>query len=606
MNLLDKSGVLLDLMKVFLRDFSTPSPRQRGIASDLYILAKHFPRWRGLGVEKYSYVTIFLLLPLLSFSQNTLGLLSIDGDQTLYGFNLIYPHNQPHVYLLDNCGRIVHRWEDDDSFRPGNTAYLLEDGKLIKTKRPASVAGNPIWAGGGGATVEIRDWDNTLLWSFTLNDSTHRLHHDIEPMPNGNILMIVWEKKSLEEVVAAGRDTSNIPDGELWPDYIIEVKPIGTDSAEIVWEWHVWDHLIQDFDSTKANFGIVSDHPERVDINWDTSEGIADWMHTNAIDYESDLDQIVLSVPTFNEIWIIDHSTSAEEAASHTGGFSGVGGDLMYRWGNPLAYKAGDSADQTLFYQHDIHWADLELDGSHPHKGKLVVFNNRVGEDYSTVNIFNPVFDTYEWEYTMTGNRWGPEFFDWTYQTPDSTTMYSSGLSSVQLLPNENTFICVGRKGYSFEINPAGEVVWEYITPLINGNPVSQGTNIPLNGNLTFQMKRYSTDYPAFLGKDLSPKGFIETNPDTSFCSPAVAISAEANDPKIQIYPNPAREFLVLERAGSEIKKCNVFDLQGRKIFETIWEGERLIIETKAWADGIYMLRLEDGFREKIMVLGKK
>src|SRR5207248_2769403 len=38
--------------------------------------------------------------------------------------------------------------------------------------------------------------------------------------------------------------------------------------GEIVWEWHAWDHLIQEFDPQKANYGVVADHPERVDINF--------------------------------------------------------------------------------------------------------------------------------------------------------------------------------------------------------------------------------------------------------------------------------------------------------------------------------------------------
>ena len=165
---------------------------------------------------------------------------------------------------------------------PGNTAYILENGNLVKTKRLASVAGNPIWAGGGGAIVEMRDWDNNLLWDFEINNAQARLHHDIAPMPNGNIIMIVWELKTKQEAIDAGRDTALLVDEELWPDYIIEVDPI---ADSIVWEWHVWDHLIQDFDSTKANYGVVADHPELVNLNYVFANGVDDWMHTNAIDY---------------------------------------------------------------------------------------------------------------------------------------------------------------------------------------------------------------------------------------------------------------------------------------------------------------------------------
>ena len=63
--------------------------------------------------------------------------------------------------------------------------------------------------------------------------------------------------------------------------------------------------------------------------------------------------QIMLSVFEFSELWVIDHSTKTAEAAIHEGGRSGKGGDLLYRWGNPRAYRAGTVKDQKLFGQHN-------------------------------------------------------------------------------------------------------------------------------------------------------------------------------------------------------------------------------------------------------------
>lgn len=386
----------------------------------------------------------FLLLVALwgpAFGQPTVGLLSYDPSRAYDGYNLLYPLRQPNVYLLDNCGRIVHMWEDDASFLPGVVAYLTPDGYLVKTKRPANFLNDPIWAGGGGATVEIRDWDNNLLWSFTQNDSLRRLHHDIEVMPNGHILMISWELKTADEAIAAGRDTALLSQGKLWPDYILEVDP-QTDS--VVWEWHVWDHLIQDFDSTKANYGDVAAHPELVDLNWDTNNGKADWMHVNAIDYHPELDQIMISVPTFNELWIIDHSTTTEEAAGHSGGLSGRGGDLLYRWGNPATYRRGTADDQKLFFQHDTHWVRDFLDPGSTWYDRIALFNNRVGPQLSTANILTPPFDPATWSYPLTDSVWAPAAFDLVVTHPDTARMASSIVSSVQVLPNDNLLICSG------------------------------------------------------------------------------------------------------------------------------------------------------------------
>ena len=544
---------------------------------------------------------LFLLSSVKTNAQNTVGLLSYNPSQAYEGYNLLYPHNQPNVYLINNCGEIVKVWEDDPSFRPGNTAYLMENGNLIKTKRPASIAGNTIWAGGGGAIVEIRDWDNNLIWDFELNDSLHRLHHDIAPMPNGNILMIAWELKTKAEAIAAGRDTNLLVDDVLWPDYIIEVNP-NLDS--IVWEWHSWDHLVQDFDSTKANYDVVGNRPHRIDLNWVFDDGGNDWMHSNAIDYNPELDQIMLSVPNFHEIWIIDHSTTTAQAATSNGGFSGLGGDLMYRWGNPATYRAGTTADQKLFYQHDAHWADRHLDPSHPEWGKIVVFNNRVGADYSTVNTFTAPFDMYNTSYPRTTGPWEPSAFDRTILHPvDSTLMYSTGLSGAQILPNGNILTCVGRFGYSFETTPDGEIVWEYKTPLRGGNAVEQGDTLQINNNLTFRLNRYPMDFAAFTGRNLEPGGYLELNPDTTLCNLILSDKTAPTRNQLQLYPNPARDMVTVEWEGQRISYIKVYDMLGRQLQKVMASGGRKYLDTSNWTPGIYLVQVDEGEMVKLVVM---
>lgn len=537
----------------------------------------------------------------LCFAQNTVGLLSYNPMKSLEGYNLIFPHNQPNVYLLNNCGEIVNVWEDEEDIRPGNSVYLLENGNLVKCKRPAVVAMDPIWAGGGGATVEILDWDNNLLWSMTLNDEERRLHHDVAPMPNGNILMIVWEHKTEAEAIQAGRDPEKLSDGELWPDYIIEVEPVGTNDYNIVWEWHVWDHLIQDFDETKDNFGVVADHPERVDINFDTSDGVADWMHTNAIAYHPDRDQIMISVPTFHEYWIIDHSTDTDEAASSAGGLGKRGGDLMYRFGNPAAYQSGDEEDQQLFYQHDTHWAFDYLENSHPYYGDVLLFNNRVGADFSTVNVMNPAWEMYDWEYPMNGGVWSSEFLLTLTHPEDPSLMYSTGLSSVQALPNGNLLIMTGRFGYAFEVTPDDEIVWEYKVPLLGGAPVAQGDTLEINNNLTFRMTRIPADAPALAGKDLSPQGYLELNPDTEFCSQILSTVALSPEGELRLFPNPTTGSLTLEWDRG-MQAIQVFDAMGRLRLQKNGNGGRDYLDLSTWERGVYWVRMENGVIQKLIL----
>lgn len=552
-------------------------------------------------MKKFAFVCL-LLVPFFSLTaQNTVGVLSYQSEKVAPGYNLIFPNNQPDVFLLNNCGQIINQWTDEPQYRPGNIAYLLPNGNLIKCKRNNTPVFDPIWAGGGGAIVEMRDWDNNTLWTFVQNDSLRRLHHDIAPMPNGNVLMISWEQKTEAQAIQAGRNPALLAQAKLWPDYILELNP---QTNQIVWEWHAWDHLIQDFDPTKDNYGDVAAHPERIDINWDKNNGLPDWMHSNSIDYNPELDQILLSVANFNEVWIIDHSTTTEEAAGHTGGLAGRGGDLIYRWGNPLTYRAGEADDQQLFYPHDIHWIDDFISPSSPYYQSLAVFNNRVTENSSEVNIFNPSFDNNDWAYPMQAGEWLPEGFSLSANHPMAEQMYSSTVSSVQLLWNDNLLICAGRNGYTFELTPEGEVVWEYRTPFDGPNPVIQGDDSNLN-NLTFRFKRYPSDYEAFDGKDLTPQGFIELNPDDSFCDFLVNTRSDYQiydkSNRLQVFPNPATSVLQIQNNLKQPTQIYIYNALGQLMHQGLII-ESTSLDLSDWPSGTYWLRQEDGQTSSFLI----
>jgi len=543
--------------------------------------------------------TSFLLMATLSVqSQNTVGLLSYNFTQTYQGYTLIYPHNQPNVYLLNNCGEIVHSWTDEDNFRPGNTAYLRDDGTLVKTKRGATSNLDPIWAGGGGAIVEIRSWDNELLWRYELNTELERLHHDIEPLPNGNILMIAWESITMDAAVEAGRNPETLSQGELWPEKIIEIDP---ETDDIVWEWHVMDHIIQDFDATKENFGVIADHPELVDINYDTNDGKSDWLHVNSIDYNPLIDHIMISVPQFDEIWIIDHSTSTEEAAGHFGGSANHGGDLIYRVGNPKTHDKGDSTDQILFYQHDAHWVNEFISFSNPKFGHIVAFNNRIGADFSTMETFESSYDMYTLDYQQANGTWPPFEFTNTIIHPEPTTFYSTGLSSVQLLPNGNTLGCSGRQGYIIELNSEGELVWEYKTPLIAGQAATQGDSLSLNNNLTFRAFKYPIDYSAFDGRDLDPKGHIELDPDLEFCD---ELTSTFTPEKIssKIFPNPARDLLHITWDSGEMVNIQIVDMLGRIHITEKGNGGMKYVDVSSLEPNVYFIQLNNYKAQKLVI----
>jgi hypothetical protein len=297
----------------------------------------------------------------------------------------------------------------------------------------------------------------------------------------------------------------------------------------------MWDHLIQDVDKTKNNFGIVTEHPELFDINLggipdpvteeeldnqrakdnactnDTPENQgADLFHINAIHYNPDLDQIVVSSQRFDEIMIIDHSTTIEEAAGHKGGRWGKGGDILYRWGNPENYQRGDSTDHKLGGQHDVKWIDKNLPG----EGHLLLFNNNVPfskSGYSSVmEIAAPLKET---GYALNNDIYGPEKPMWTYIAKDTLSFYSPFISGAHRMSNGNTFITEGARGRFFEINNNGEVLWEYLTPYAGYKRMPDGTAPQPIGPFkyaTFRATHISMDHPALNDRIIDP---IEPQP---------------------------------------------------------------------------------------------
>lgn len=457
------------------------------------------------------------------------------------GYVLIAPLRSTETYLLNADKQVVHRWKS--KYPPAASVYLLPNGDLLRTARDPEF--KHFHGGGIGGLVERFSWDGELLWTYRYADEHHCSHHDIAMLPNGNLLMIAWERKSKEEAIAQGRDPQLLKD-DLWPDHVIEVQPEGSDGGKIVWEWHMWDHLIQDFDREKPNYGVVYEHPELIDLNntgstppsspeelrklrslgytgggnaADDKENDqrtrADWLHTNAINYNPELDQIALSAKHFSEIWIIDHSTTKEEAASHRGGKRGKGGDLLYRWGNPWAYKSGTSDDKKLFDQHDVRWISKGLPGA----GNITAFNNGQGREYSSIIEITPPLEL-DGNYTLDDEgRYGPKDFTWEYTAENKNDFYSSFISGATRLANGNTFICEGATGRFFEVNRDGKILWQHVNTYGGEMDQDGQPNDPtraaetllkeekksfVENNALFRATKLPVDYPAFAGKTLT------------------------------------------------------------------------------------------------------
>jgi len=451
------------------------------------------------------------------------------------GYVMYAKPNSSEILLVNRDGQVVHAWKaisEKVIYGEVSHAYLNDDGSIFQMSYDLDF---PVFAGGGEAgRLQKISWDGKLLWDFEYANEKHHIHHDLAVMSNGNILAIAWEAKSAEEAIQAGRNPEQTPKAGLWPDKVIEIKPTGKRQGEIVWEWHFWDHLIQDFDETKDNFGDPAAHPELLDINkgrslpepitqekldslhakgelWrnETVENRgSDFYHSNAINYNEELDQIAISSYHLNEIFIIDHSTSHEEAAGHTGGRAGKGGDILYRWGNPQNYHRGDSLDQKVLHQHDVQWIPQGAPGA----GNLTIFNNNIpllpdSLNYSSVLEITPPMEE-DGSYQIENEQpFGPQEAIWKYVAHDTLSFHASFISGAHRMENGNTFITEGPSGRFFEVNPEGDVVWEYLNQY-------RGEIRDPNGDVRqdkpfiywgFRSTFISADHPGLAGRELAP-----------------------------------------------------------------------------------------------------
>ena len=526
----------------------------------------------------FLYFIFYLCFYHLNFAQNTVGTIN-NTAQAINGFTLFTISTE--TYLINNCGEVINQWSSN--YPPGNAVYLLENGNLL---RACQITNPDITIAGIGGRIELYNWDGILLWSYNYSTDQTSQHHDIYPMPNGNILMLAVSIMSNTEAIQAGRNPANLQQSQLYNEQIIEVEPTGSNTANIVWEWNIKDHLIQDFDNTKSNFANVASNPQLLNINYLGSNvtGNANWLHFNSMQYNETLDQIVISSRILSEIYIIDHSTTTLESASHLGGNYGKGGDILYRWGNPQAYNQGTTSDQQLFGQHYPHFIKDGL----PNAGKIIVFNNGTGRQppFSEIFILSPPTSSAGVYSYVQNTSYGPSIPDYIYIDPiDKTNFLAKFISGAQQLPNGNILICDGDSGYFFEIDANENKVWEYISPVSNTGILYQG-DAPFSANVVFRAHKYEPNYAAFSGRDLTPRDPIELMPDLTQCS---ILNVTDNDfSELSLYPNPTRDMLNINTI-SEIDKIEVYNLLGGLVID---KHNSKSISLKNFSSGLYIIKI--------------
>ncbi|WP_047245252.1 aryl-sulfate sulfotransferase [Maribacter thermophilus] len=336
------------------------------------------------------------------------------------------------VFLIDHDGNELFEW-DLDGDELGDEAQLLDDGSLLLSLKSSN---SSISFGGYGGKFRKINADQSIDWEVSYSSNDYRSHHDVDYLSNGNIIFLVWEEVSATEASEMGFSGNHA----IYPEAIVEMNPL---TGEIAWEWHSKDHFVQDYDSTADNYGVVVDNPNKIDVNYNSSQSDGDIMHANGITVDETNDLIYVTVNYYSEVWVIDHSTTTTEAASSSGGNYNLGGDLVYRFGNPEIYD--NVGDVTL---NRVHYPNL-LDTNN-----MLVFSNNKYDGQSAVVEFE-----LNLPYALVAGEDNEPSVVWEFT---DTSLYSLTTSSAGRMSNGNTLIGEGTAGTIWEVNESGEVLWKY------------------------------------------------------------------------------------------------------------------------------------------------
>ncbi|MBL7981049.1 MAG: aryl-sulfate sulfotransferase [Flavobacteriales bacterium] len=475
-----------------------------------------------------------------------LGAVSGASAQTFDGYALYNLSNQTTSRLVNSAGQVAYTWNCPTTY--SYAMALKPNGNIVRT---AVNTGNQINTAAVSGLVQELNPQGQVVWSFTYSSADYVTHHDMCLMPNGNVLLLAYVRKTVAELQAMGYTGTSAK----YPGRIIEIQPTGT-TAQIVWQWEMADRFIQYADASKPNYMPIAEHPERMNINVTVSGGGGpgggiDWFHENGIDYNAELDQIVFSARYLSEILVIDHSTTTAEAAGHTGGNGGRGGDFLFRWGKPANY--GVTGTQRIpAAVHDVKW----IKAGAPNAGWLMfVNNNGGGNSTTTIDAINPARDGYNYPWTP-GTVWGPANYDWRH----TCLAYASGQSAAERMPNGNTFVAISGQ-YMYEVNSSNQVVWQY-----NAGPQ--------------KAFRYLCSDPgiiALLGEDP--------------CGLATDVNEEENSAAFGIYPNPTEGMLNLVGVDmSTMRHFVVYDGTGREVKRT---APGWTVDVGDLPNGVYQVAVE-------------
>jgi hypothetical protein len=516
------------------------------------------------------------------------------------GYFLAGAYGGTSTVLFDSLGAVAFKWDHSSLPNPKNgySSYLLKNGNLLRSACvPDGTIDQSLNMQPVQGIIEEIDRDGKIVWSFQLADNNGMLHHDMKVMPNGNIIGVVYVPLTKAKMIEKGIDTALVKNMRgtkfILSEKIVEIDPKAEGGPKVVWEWCIHDHVIPD--------AQAADHPELFSGSIvKTLFSTTQWVHLNGIDYNAELDMILFSSRVFSECYIIDHSTTTEEAAGHTGGRRGKGGDILYRWGNPANYNASGATKVTVL--HSVNW----IPKNYPGAGNIIFFHNNTEQQstapgsartYSQIVEVKPPMDD-QGRFTKTaGQPFGPTSPTWLF-APTSDTLFSSfAMSSTFRMPNGNTLAHIaypptagsspwGGYGASmiYEIDKNKNVVWKHTLTMNENNSSSPAMGMQITYNPA-KIMYYEKNYEG-VTKLLSNTS-IKNQKESRLLANLNPVLSQSSG-SIQI-------------SGVEGARVDIFDMQGKKIISIKAASNSFDINLREYSAGHYYARIVTNGRTEMI-----
>jgi hypothetical protein len=370
------------------------------------------------------------------------GLTHHDRSKSFHGYTLVTPSGGQDTLLLDMGGSVVHRWEFGDDFTPGY-GRLLDNGNLLIR----------------GTDPEVKVGDKAKAAEMPLSERLRVLGGN-----SSRMYEVDWDSNLVwsYENEAIHHDFQRLENGNT---LLVQWVEMTADETKAVRggerpKRNAPNMLGDEFIEVNPKGDIVwrSALHHLLDPRKDPIcplETRLEWTHVNALQLNND-DQLLFSSRTNHAVGIIDRRS----------------GELTWQLPYGIAY-----------HQHHATWQD---------GGKIQIFDNgmhKPGLPSSRIIEVDPTDNSVEVK----------------YEAVPSLQFFSPFISSADRLPNGNILICEGATGRVFEVTNRQEVVWEWISPFINGKDDARTNQI-------FRAHRYAENHPALKDRDLMPMAHREIN----------------------------------------------------------------------------------------------